>query len=269
MRVNALTPQEVAEVYRRQALAGVGAVDPAAQSADPLLRRALFFQAADVAGAPAQRTRFVRAILDEARRSGSHLQAAGVLAPLLASVRPAADLGSFAESGVEILLVAGEFDAARQWAEAAGLWHWPPLIDIADPTRRGGRLASLRPMEDLAAHGRLGVDILHRLATALDALDIEVPLPIWDAASRTPQPAAGYLPETGLLAALGDAAKRNDAGRTILLAMRALGPNGPEGANVLALGDAVRALKRIGLEAEARQLALEALLPAWPRTARN
>ena len=42
--------------------------------------------------------------------------------------------------------------------------------------------------------------------------------------------------------------------------MRALGPAGPEGANVLALGDAVRALKRIGLEADARRLALEALL---------
>ena len=42
--------------------------------------------------------------------------------------------------------------------------------------------------------------------------------------------------------------------------MRTLGPAGPEGANVLALGDAIRALKRIGLEADARRLALEALL---------
>jgi hypothetical protein len=49
--------------------------------------------------------------------------------------------------------------------------------------------------------------------------------------------------------------------------MRSLGPAGPEAANLLALGDAIRALKRIGLEADARQLALEALLAVWPRTA--
>ena len=49
--------------------------------------------------------------------------------------------------------------------------------------------------------------------------------------------------------------------------MKALGPNGPEGANNLPLGDAIRALRKIGLEADARRLALEALLPVWPRYA--
>jgi hypothetical protein len=51
--------------------------------------------------------------------------------------------------------------------------------------------------------------------------------------------------------------------------MRALGPGGPSGANLLALGDAIRALKRIGLEADARRLGLEALLVVWPRAAVN
>ena len=79
----------------------------------------------------------------------------------------------------------------------------------------------------------------------LDALDIDVPIPLWDAASRTPQPAGGYLPETGVLAELARSAKRGDAGRTMLLVMRTLGADGPEGANMLALGDAIRALKRV------------------------
>ena len=162
-----------------------------------------------------QRARFLRAILDDARRSGPPLQTARVLAPVLANLQPAPDLAWFAETGVEIALIAGRFEPARRWAEAAGLWHWPALIDLADPERRGGRLATLGPIEELVARGRLSVEALHRLATALDALDIEVPLPIWDAASRTPQPAGGYLPETGILAGLAEAAKRNDAGRTI------------------------------------------------------
>jgi hypothetical protein len=36
---------------------------------------------------------------------------------------------------------------------------------------------------------------------------------------------------------------------------------------MIALGDAIRALKRAGLETEARRLGLEALLPGWPRSA--
>ena len=179
------------------------------------------------------------------------------------------DAGWFAETSLEIALLAGQFEQARRWAESAGLRHWLALIDVADPERRGGQPPSLAAMEELAVRGRLGAETLHRLATVLDALDIDVPIGLWDAASRTPQPATGYLPETGVLADLAQSAKRNDAGRTILLVMRTLGPAGPEGANVLALGDAVRALKRIGLEADARQLALEALIAAWPRMAGN
>jgi len=65
--------------------------------------------------------------------------------------------------------------------------------------------------------------------------------------------------------------KRDQALNVVLPAdisayMRALGPNGAEGANILALGDAVRALKRAGLEPDARRLAFEALFAVWPRT---
>jgi hypothetical protein len=39
-------------------------------------------------------------------------------------------------------------------------------------------------------------------------------------------------------------------------------------AAVLALGDAVRALRCVGLDGDARRLVLEALLPAWLRGTR-
>jgi hypothetical protein len=51
--------------------------------------------------------------------------------------------------------------------------------------------------------------------------------------------------------------------------MRALGRNGPAGAHVLALRDAIAALKRVGLEADARRVGVEALLPIWPRAVAN
>jgi len=269
LRLNALAPDVVADIYRRQSISGAVAADPA-QAVDPLLRRAMYFKAAEVARAPAQRARFLRALMDDARRSGFAAQMALVAAPLLAGLPPSPELQGFAETGAEMALAAGEFDVGRRWAETTGASrHWLALIDLADPSRRGARPASLALVEDLAYRGRLGAEALHKLATVLDALDIDVPISLWEAASRAPQPTGGYLPDTGILADLAQSAQRKDAGRTILLALRALGANGPEGANILALGDAVRALRRVGLEADARRVGIEALAPAWPRSTAN
>ena len=44
-----------------------------------------------------------------------------------------------------------------------------------------------------------------------------------------------------------------------LLAMQALGPDSADTAHMIALGDTIRALRRAGLEADARRLGLEAL----------
>jgi hypothetical protein len=185
------------------------------------------------------------------------------------SLHPSPALAPFAETGIELALAADQFDQARRWAEVGGLHLWLALIDVTDPVRRGGRPPSLRVMEDLAVRGQLAPETLHRLATVLDALDIDVPIGLWDAASRTPQPATGYLPDTGVLAALTKAAAGKEVGHAMLLVMRSLGPGGPEAANVLALGDAVRALRRAGLEADARRVGLEALMAVWPRRAAN
>jgi hypothetical protein len=101
----------------------------------------------------------------------------------------------------------------------------------------------------------------------LDALQIQVPIPLWDLASRTPQPATGHLPKTGVLSALAEAAKKQEFGHTVLLSMQALGPSGAEGAHIIALGDSIRALRTAGLDTDARKLALEALFMGWPRAA--
>jgi hypothetical protein len=270
LRVNAISADMVAETYRRQSLSGTAPADPAAQATDPLLRRALFLQGIELSRSPAQQARFMRAMLDDARKSGFGVQMAQVLAPQLAGMTPSAELAWFVDSAAEIALTAGDHSSARRWVEAAGgSGSWLALCDLIDPWRREGRLPALASIEDLAHRGRLAPDLLHRLASVLDALDIEVPIPLWDAASRLPQPSAGYLPETGVLADLAEAAKRKEVGRVILLAMRTLGPDGPRGANILALGDAVRALKAAGLEADARALGLEALVAVWPRQSHN
>ena len=292
-RINALTPEALAAAYRAHAAKDTGAGDPLtgrraestppnrAEStppnlvgSDPAFRRAALFKAVEAERTPIRKARLARTLLDEARRAGLYWPVAQLLAGPIGELAAAQEIGWFAETAIEINLAAGRNEAARTWAGFAaqdrggsGLEHWLALIDIADPKWPGPRGAALVHVEQIAVRGRLPSDLLHRLATVLDALDYQVPIPLWEAASRTPQPGTGHLPETGVLKDLQDAAKRREFARTVLLAIRTLGATGADAAHVIALGDAIRALKRAGLEADARRLGLEAVFAAWPRMA--
>ena len=271
-RMNVLDPEGLAVIYRLQ---GLPAGDPLTTPGDRNTRRAVLFKAIEAERTPMRKARLVRALLDDARRSGLYLPIASILGPPTEDLAPVQEIGWFAETAVEINLAAGRYDAARTWLDfsgrdrGAGLQHWLALVDLADPKWPGPRGASLQFAEDLALKGRLSSDLLHRLATVLDALDYQVPIPLWEIASRTPQPTTGHLPETGILTQLQAAAKKREFARTVLLAMRTLGAHGAEAAHMIALGDAIRALKRAGLEPDARRLALEAVFAAWPRMAIN
>jgi hypothetical protein len=268
--VNAIAPVDLAAIYRASGAAG---------GSGPALTRAALFRSAEGERTPLKKARAIRAFLDDARRAGLYWPALFLMAKPAQSLNRVAEIGWFAETAVEASIAAGDFEGARAWAAfgsgldqsspTGGLAHWIALADIADPGLATGRTANLGAVEQMAQHGRFDPVVLHRLATVLDALDINVPIPLWNLASRTPQPASGYLPDTGVLSDLADASKKKEFGRTVLLAMRTLGPAGAEGAHMIALGDAIRALKRAGLEAEARRLALEGLFTSWPRSVSN
>jgi hypothetical protein len=273
-QLNAITPEELAAAYRAHATAA-GATTGAPDTSE---RRAELFLAAEAERTPLKKVRLIRSFLDEARRSGLYLTALRMAGPASESVALAPEIGWYAETGVEVALAAGDYQRARSWAtfgSAVGgsgggsITHWQALIDIADSAPATDRDASLGFVEELAVTGRLDPTLLHRLATVLDALEYNVPIPLWEAASRTPQPAGGFLPETGVLSQLQDAAKKREFGRTVLLTMRTLGANGAEGAHMIALGDSIRALKRAGLEGDARRLGFEALFASWPRAIVN
>ncbi len=274
-RSNALEPERLQALYRAQSFPQAELADPLTAKGETALRRAMLFKAAEAERTPMRKTRVVRALLDDARRLDIYTPVATILAEAITDIVPAQEIGWFAETAIEINLAAGRYEAARSWVNFAardrgeGVAHWLLLIDIADPKWQGPRGAGFSHVEALATRGRLPSDLLHRLATVLDALDYQIPIPLWEAASRTPQPTAGHLPETGILSHLQDAAKKKEIARTVLLTMRTIGPSSADRAHMIALGDAIRALRRAGLEADARRLGLEAVFSAWPRTAAN
>ena len=213
LKLDALTPEAMAEIYRRQPLSGAAGADPAAQPGDPLLRRALYFKAVEAARAPAQRAQAsVRAIVDDARKSGTYLQMARVLAPLTADMPVTPDAGWFAETSLEIALLAGQYDQARRWAEVAGLRVFAGPDRRGRPAAAGGRPPSLAAMEELAVRGRLAP----RPCTGWPPCSTRSTSTCRSASGKgEPHAAAaatGYLPETGVLADLAQSAKRDDTG---------------------------------------------------------
>jgi hypothetical protein len=234
-----------------------------AQSAPAL--RARLFAALEAAPSAKIRAESIDALLASGRDAGIEIPLGQALAQASAGLALDPQAAGFALTGVRVAALAGDDQSAWAWVDAGGgpLQSWQLLIAASDPF--GPRAEEALAMGvDIAAKGGLPPPLLHRLVTVLDALDYDVPIPLWDAVSKTPQPSEGYLPATGVLSALKEAANAGDIGRTVLLAASALGPKGPAGANLIALGDVVRALKRVGLDAEARRIGFEALYAIWP-----
>jgi hypothetical protein len=273
LALHAIPPTELAAAYRSARFSEQALTQPFAESQPPPLQRALLFQAFDGEKTPIKKARFARALLDEIRRAGGpYMQVAGMLAPAAEALRPTPKLAWFTETAIEINLADNRLGAVRDWVSASSgsktrhFDDWLALADISAAHWRGHRGESLHAVEQRAVQGDLAPELMHRIVTVLDALDYQIPIPLWEAASRTQQPTSGFLPETGVLSELQNASRQGEQGMVVLLAMRALGPESGATAHMIALGDTIRALKRVGLEAEARQLGLEALYMAWPRS---
>ncbi len=248
-----------------------------AQTADPgdnsSQTRAALFKAAERNPTPLQRTRIVRRLIDASRRAHVTLPVMRALKPIVDQLRPAPEISWFASTAIEIALAAEDYGAILPWLALAqssdrvysrGLQHWRVLADMADP-EASPRNTDLTPLVELTARGRFRGPQLLRLTTVLDALDHNVPIAVWDAANQASKVATGKLPPTGVLTQLLEASKARQTARTTLLAMRAINGATAETAHLIALGDAIRGLRRAGLATTARRLAFEAVFASWPR----
>ena len=231
----------------------------------PSALRAKLFAAVEGAAAAKFRAESIDALLASGKDAGIEVPLAQALAQANAGLAQDSQANMFAETGVRVAALSGDEQSAWAFVDAGGdrVKSWQLLLAARNPSDPRAD-AALQTGVDVAMAGRLPAPLLHRLVTVLDALNYNVPIPLWDAASKEPQPTDGYLPETGVLTALKEAADGGHTGRTILLSAAVLGPDGPGGANLIALGDAMRALKRAGLDAEARAIGFEALYAHWP-----
>ncbi|HYJ58767.1 MAG TPA: hypothetical protein VEW64_05360 [Methyloceanibacter sp.] len=257
--LNIIAGEDLARAYREAA----PALPKTAES--PPALRARLFATFDNAPSADIRAESIAALLESARDQVIEVPIAQALATASAGLVDDPKAASFAETGIRVAALAGDERSAWAWVDAGGerVANWQLLLAATDPFGPRAEAALLEGVE-LAMKGGLPPALLHRLVTVLDALDYDVPVPLRDEAGKTPQPGDGDLPATGALTGLKQAADAGEVGRTVLMVAAVLGPNGAKGAHLIALGDSLHALKRIGLDAEARRLGFEALYAHWP-----
>ena len=200
----AISAAKLAEIY-----AATDTANAAGERTSTPTRRAALFKVVSGNGRADQRFQAAQALLDDSRRAGLAWPVAQAIAPALKFLASDPEAARYGELIVETALAAGQFADARRMAETApALNPWLGLIDIADARAGGQRDRALQALEDIAVRGRLKPDALHRLATVLDALDYNIPIPLWEAASRTPQPTTGISPRPACSPKLADTAKK-------------------------------------------------------------
>lgn len=245
-------------------------------------QRALIFQRARAVRDPRERLGWLVAFMQTAKRDDVATAAAGAIAPFLRNMPIDARTLAAADTVIETLVRSGEAAALVPWVDAvlrrseptesaansdtalASARVWLPLAEIVSlPGARDASSARLAPASRLAQTGRLSPQVLHRLVTVLEALGYNPPLQLWDAASRASEPPKGELPKTGLLGQLAAAADKKDVARTALLVTEIVGEKEIAAQHPIALGDVLRALRRVNLDREARVIAVEAVIDAW------
>jgi hypothetical protein len=231
---------------------------------------ALHHQAIELKADPLMRARALQRAWRAGREAGLFATYARVNLKATKDLRPAPELAFVATDAARALLAAGESALAEGWAEVARKTgdlakagaDLLPLLQIADPTLAPWGEASIAAywerLKDLPEAQRLG-----RAAMAFslfDALGQSVEDAAWMPLLAAPFAVNAAVPSPGLWRVLADASNEGRKGEGVAAALIVLGAPDPKAAHPAAVASAIDALRRFGLEREARAAALEAAI---------
>lgn len=273
-----LTVDRLREIYAAAPFSKLDRLGAALIAAElpPALADALLYQGIVAANNGAERARMVQAASLLAARQHALPTLAYLVADAVAEIAPTSETLPAAADVTRLLLLAGRSQEAALWyaalrAAASGgdgkatatlidLWPLAIIGAAADA-------ASFSPeILDLWRQSRQALDEDARrqqeltLFTLLEAVGYAVPEIAWAGLSGDPAASAEAPPSDPIWTGMIDAAASGRVGETVLSAAIVSGEGGPAATPPLLMASVVRALKDVGLEADARRLAVEALV---------
>jgi hypothetical protein len=267
----ALEPQVLAEIYGSFAFApeSLNNAITLAPSLPDGAARALLFQVARSQSQPSIRAEVIKVALDRAAEGGQFLMAARLYGPLIGEIAPGAELIWFAGDAGRVSFATGRYEAGAAWFSllraaaaknpeaaraATRLWAYARL---AGQTRGAGNTSEADADVVRAAAGGESPGSATLYFAALQGLG-ELSSAAWIQLVSGNAVMPAMAPETALVYALDQASAAGQPGETVLLALLLLGESGPGKSAPTALARVLDALMTVGLEREARALALEA-----------
>jgi len=260
----ALPPDQLANLY--QAIEAkpeeqTAALKPGKQPEDPRSRAIVY----DVArsSAPAEtRAAAIAALLEEAGKRGAFALTARLVAGPIGELRPDETDATFAGAAARALLVAGAFDAARPWIDAAHSKELTLLAGLAQQPAPNSDAALLRDgvtelMEHNGGSAPAQADLLLALLAAFGA---QPGAPDWSVMLAPPHEAT--LPSAALWVAQEQAAAAKRIGGTVLASLLIAQAGDRLSLEPVVLSRAIAGLRAIGRDPDALALALEAAVDA-------
>jgi hypothetical protein len=268
-----ITEEDIIELYNTVGFAAARIKSPfaAAESEWGPTTRALLIRTAAAAANAAVRVKTLQRTFAIAAKKGGR----DALLPISAIVVRDLDQGAiprgFMADAVRVLFAAGDAEDAALWmqrvqtdpaAREAALELWP-LAQIAaapalgwDSAAFAAWLAAARKAAPAAVDARAAL-----LVSLCSGLGAQIPNNDW-AAAMGKDAVQRAAPSPVLLRLLSHAATDKRVGETVLLSLAMIGEAGPAQAHPIALSSTLSALGAIGLDREARALAIEAALAA-------
>lgn len=257
--------------YTREDVQGVLA---GREPASPYRRRALFHQAVLDERVPVGLADILSALFQREAGSAAYRATLQVHKGSLASVPASNALAAFAPHAARASLELGDRVRAAMWLavlEGSGVdpraaREIRALLRLIDPGAISGGAGDpnvvpaylQEALDDLPAGGTTR-DFGAVEVTLLDALGAPVPQSVYDAVLVTGDLPDGAVPAPDVMRRLKEASAAGRVGETLLVALIALGEAGPQELHAKPMSEIVSALQQVGLDAEARRLAFEAL----------
>jgi len=215
--------------------------------------RALLYSVARSDPAVAVRAAALQAFLADARKRGEFMLAARVVAPILSELTPSQDLAEFAPDAIMAEIANGDKDRAKAWLAVAP----PSAVVILAPLLR------LVPIDVPAQPSDVQTPpALPQQATLMLALqasfDPTVGPAAWAPLLAGARP--GTLPNAALWLDQQQASAEKRVGETVLTTLIMARDGEHLSKDPIVLNRAILGLKAVGLDSEARALAVEAAL---------
>lgn len=278
-RLAAILPVDIlAGHYRAVDIDDIALADPvpAADELGGAAGRALLLEALRRPQTGHERAQILDALWQAALGEPGYANVAGLAEDAIRSLPATPSMAPYTPGLIRALVLVGARDRAQGWLNI--LLREAPLVPELTAA-----LASLRPVATMAGL-RMSRDwspvmaqdwfesldetglVEDRYAAAepvfiaLDGLGYGVGPDGWWLLLDGPRAELKSIPSIALRYGLRDAVRAGKRGEALLYVLIMLGDDGPAGASALALGAAIRGLRALELEAEARALALEAIV---------